>query len=126
MALTVRQPWAWLIIHGGKDVENRTWRAYDRGPLLIHAAVGMTRREYDECQYFLVQSVNRHRENMIVLPRFEALERGGIIGQVELVDCVSQMNSPWFVGPYGFVVKDAMQLPFVPCKGALGFWECEV
>jgi len=23
--LSIRQPWAWLIIHGGKDVENRTW-----------------------------------------------------------------------------------------------------
>jgi ASCH domain len=35
--LTVRQPWAWAIIHGGKDVENRSWRTKYRGPLLIHA-----------------------------------------------------------------------------------------
>ena len=39
--LTVRQPWAWAIIHGGKDVENRTWNiagAY-RGPVAIHAGL---------------------------------------------------------------------------------------
>lgn len=37
--LTVRQPWAWAIIHGGKDVENRTRNiAGDyRGPVAIHA-----------------------------------------------------------------------------------------
>ena len=36
-ALTVQQPWAWAIIHGGKDVENRTQAWTYRGPLLIHA-----------------------------------------------------------------------------------------
>jgi ASCH domain len=37
-ALSVRQPWAWLIIAGHKDVENRSWTTTYRGPLLIHAA----------------------------------------------------------------------------------------
>jgi hypothetical protein len=37
-ALTIRQPWAWLIVHGHKDLENRTWCTSYRGPLLIHAA----------------------------------------------------------------------------------------
>lgn len=38
--LTVRQPWAWAIIHGGKDVENRVRNiAGDyRGPVAIHSA----------------------------------------------------------------------------------------
>jgi hypothetical protein len=36
-ALTIRQPWAWATIYGGKDVENRRWRTAYRGPLLIHA-----------------------------------------------------------------------------------------
>lgn len=42
--LTVRQPWAWAIAHGGKDVENRAtlWRY--RGPLLIHAGAGWSER----------------------------------------------------------------------------------
>jgi hypothetical protein len=36
--LSIRQPWAWLIIAGHKDVENRSWTTTYRGPLLIHAA----------------------------------------------------------------------------------------
>ena len=35
--LSVRQPWAWAIIHGGKDVENRNWDTKFRGRLAIHA-----------------------------------------------------------------------------------------
>lgn len=26
LALSVRQPWAWAIIHAGKDIENRSWQ----------------------------------------------------------------------------------------------------
>lgn len=37
-ALTVRQPWAWAIACGGKDVENRSWSTSHRGVLAIHAA----------------------------------------------------------------------------------------
>jgi hypothetical protein len=42
--LTVRQPWAWAIIHGGKDVENRSRNIAGsyRGPVAIHAAIGAT------------------------------------------------------------------------------------
>ena len=36
-ALSIRQPWAELIVRGHKDVENRTWRHSYRGPVLIHA-----------------------------------------------------------------------------------------
>jgi hypothetical protein len=39
-ALTVQQPWAWAIVHGGKDVENRTQAWGYRGPLAIHAGSG--------------------------------------------------------------------------------------
>src|SRR5215472_1457845 len=36
-ALSVRQPWAWLIVNGYKPVENRNWLTKFRGRLLIHA-----------------------------------------------------------------------------------------
>src|SRR5437016_10859136 len=36
-ALSVRQPWAWLIVNGHKDIENRSWQTKFRGKLLIHA-----------------------------------------------------------------------------------------
>ena len=65
-ALTIRQPWASLIVDGEKRVENRTWPTKYRGPLLIHA--GKSRLEVD-------------RDQARRLP-FSA-----IIGQVEVVDC---------------------------------------
>lgn len=36
--LSVKQPWASLIVCGAKDVENRTWTTPYRGRLLIHAS----------------------------------------------------------------------------------------
>jgi hypothetical protein len=41
--LTVRQPWAWAIIHGGKDVENRTTNIAGsyRGLIAIHAGLAL-------------------------------------------------------------------------------------
>ena len=47
-ALSIRQPWAWLIVCGHKPLENRSWPTPYRGPLLIHAAKGMARVEYEE------------------------------------------------------------------------------
>lgn len=36
-ALSIRQPWAWLILHGGKDMENRSRRTHMRGRICVHA-----------------------------------------------------------------------------------------
>lgn len=38
-AITVRQPWAWAIAIGAKDVENRSWQRTYRGPVAIHAGL---------------------------------------------------------------------------------------
>jgi len=37
-ALSIRQPWAWLLVEGFKDIENRTWKTNYRGSFLIHAS----------------------------------------------------------------------------------------
>lgn len=117
-ALSIRQPWAWLIVHAGKDIENRTWPTRFRGRVLIHASKGVTRSEYDEACWFMgEQGIDYGR-----LPLFDDLQRGGIIGEAEIVDCVTESKSPWFAGPYGFVLRNAKPLPFRPCKGALGFF----
>lgn len=119
-ALSIRQPWAWLIIHAGKDIENRTWMARVRGRILIHAAKGMTRDEWLDALQFC-NGMDRMWTSE-TFPKFEELERGGIIGEVEITGCVRESESPWFVGPCGFVLKNPKPLPFVPCKGALGFF----
>src|SRR5688572_4676832 len=53
-ALSLRQPWAWAVVHGGKRVENRGWTTDYRGPLLIHASTGMTRGEYEDAVAFML------------------------------------------------------------------------
>lgn len=116
-ALSIRQPWAWLILHGGKDIENRTWNTKFRGRVLIHASKGMTRDEYDDAD-FALSSINP----TLRLPPFAELQRGGIVGSVEITDCVSQSNSPWFAGNFGFVLKNPIVMPFIPCMGSLSFF----
>lgn len=130
-ALSIRQPWAWLIVRPDltgelrkaaihereiKDVENRDWPTRYRGPILIHASKGMTRAEYEDAADF-ASSLSSWE-----LPRFEDLPRGGIVGRARIVDCVTQIDSRWFVGRFGFVLTDVEPLPFVPCRGALGLF----
>lgn len=99
LALSIRQPWAGRIVSGRKDVENRTWTTTYRGPVLIHAGKQPDREE--DGPYG---------------------ELGGIVGVAELVDVVTESASPWFSGPFGFVLRNARPLPFTPCRGALGFF----
>lgn len=118
IALSIRQPWAWLILNAGKDIENRTWPTKFRGRVLIHAGKGMTLMEYQDAVQFVYEQVN----SGIRIPEFEALPRGGIVGEVEIVDCVTDSCSWWFSGPHGFVLANPKALPFQPCKGALNFF----
>lgn len=121
LALSVRQPWAWAIIHAGKDVENRSWQAVNhglrqRGRIAVHAAGGMTREEYEDARDFLSTLG-------VGCPGPADLERGGIIGSVEVADVVSRSDSRWFFGPRGLVLRDPTPCPFVPAKGALGYFK---
>lgn len=123
LALSIRQPWAHCIMHLGKDTENRDWPTRLRGRICIHAAKGMTRDEYDDCMG-VIRHVNVHRPfaEIPIVPSRETITRGGIIGTVEIVDCVRDSDSPWFFGRFGFVLRDPRPVPFIPLKGALGFF----
>lgn len=120
-ALSIRQPWAWLITHGHKVVENRTWETFYRGPLLIHAGKVMTKADY-EAAYIFIAGDERIRHIVDLLPQPMDLERGGIVGQAELVDCVRDHESPFFCGPFGFVMANAKPGPFVIRAGRLGIF----
>lgn len=111
-----------MILHAGKDVENRTWTTPRRGRFLIHAGKGCTRSEYEEARIFCEDVNAPAADNM---PDLAAIPRGGIVGIAEIVDCVSWSRSPWFVGDYGFVIRNARPLPFQPCRGALGFFRIQ-
>ncbi|RNL66261.1 hypothetical protein EFK50_01140 [Nocardioides marmoriginsengisoli] len=91
-ALTVQQPWAWAIIHGGKDVENRTQAWTYRGLLAIHAGARVSERGL-ESQLVLDSAMKVDSESPAVYSyagrpwRHEpTVPLGGIIGVVDLVD----------------------------------------
>ena len=121
--LTVRQPWAWLLIHGGKDIENREWFTLFRGPLAIAASAGMTKAQYYGAWDFVRQFDPELARRMPYCGPL-ALERGAVIGIVDQVGCVAASASPWFQGKYGHVYTNPRPLVVpAPAKGHLGFWE---
>ncbi len=121
-ALSIRQPWAWLIVNGHKDIENRTWKTHFRGQILVHAAKAMSWEEYDEAAR-VTELASAFLPAAIVLPKYEDLERGGIVGQVRIDGCVSDHPSPWFYGPVGFLLSEPQVLTFSPCTGAQGIFQ---
>lgn len=81
-ALTVRQPWAWAIAHGGKNIENRYRNSHHRGPLLIHAGVGWSvRGELDHRVKAAATQVRADSGRQHI-----AYDRGRIIALVDLAD----------------------------------------
>ena len=116
-ALSILQPWAWLIIHGGKDVENRPWGTAYRGPLYIHAST-----RYDPREWNFAQQCFQVFHPGETLPDRSEMAFGAIIGRVEMTDCVSRSDSVWFLGPYGFVLSNPQPLGPLHCHGALSFW----
>ncbi len=60
----------------------------------------------------------------IQLPKLDEIDRGGIVGVVDMVGCTNNGNrSPWFFGPYAFIFENPRPIPFVPFRGALSFFE---
>ena len=136
--LSVRQPWASLLVHGIKSIENRTWPCAIRGPLLIHA--GRTWKEDEESAYreLLQRAIDRGegmptwRQDVLSLSRSFI---GGLVGIVRIVSCVSRKQwdedglpyyngwDEWFTGPYGLACRDARAFPrIVPYKGRQGIF----
>ena len=99
-ALSIKQPYPHHIFHDGKDVENRDWPTKGRGWFIIHA--GVSKSELADSQV--------------------GLPRGGIVGMARIVDCVTKMDSRWFFGRYGFVLRDAFPVDMIPCRGQLSFF----
>lgn len=112
-ALTVRQPWASLIIEGHKNIENRSKPIKHRGPLVIHAGL---RTEQD--------ALARYGH---LLKNPDNLPSGAVLGTVEVIDCVEGSRSRWAEpGYYHWVLADPRPLPKpIPAEGSLGMWRVE-
>lgn len=112
MALSLRQPWAYAVLHLGKDVENRRWRSRYRGRVILHAS-----------QTFDPVGLEYLRHAGFEVPA--ALPRGAYVGEVTVVSCVgaADCESPWGFGPWCYSLERpaAYRTP-VPGKGRLGFY----
>ena len=114
-ALTIWQPWAWCIAEGHKSIENRVWPlppAMLRTRVAIHAGLS----------YEPVADVIRTCTGVQVPPAHR-IALGAIVATAMVVRCVTASDSPWFVGPYGFVFDDVRKLVGpVRCRGRQKFW----
>jgi hypothetical protein len=113
-ALAIRQPYAWLVVRGIKDIENRSRRTHYRGKVLIHASLNDDLMFEDSITELSTRAG-------IKLP--EAYDVGGIVGVAEIIGCERRHGSEWKdPASWGWVLANARPLPFRACKGALGFF----
>lgn len=124
-ALTVKQPWAWAIVNGGKDVENRSRPTKYRGKLYIHAGKGWSQEGID----FL------RSRGMYSAPGDMFATAGMVIGTVDVVGCHhaseccttgagAERCTVWALPRhYHWVLANPRPLatPF-PMTGKLGIW----
>jgi hypothetical protein len=109
-ALTVRQPWAALIVSGVKDIENRTWEP----------PVGVFGEE------ILIHAAERRRDDVADVPRVEGDElRGVLLGTVIIVGAIQDSESAWArPDHWHWQLHGAKRLGEpVSCVGSLGFWK---
>lgn len=127
--ITIKQPWASLIVHGIKDIENRTWscpKKYLGQRVLIHSSTVpieminpnsvFTRQQWDSF------SLGFQREIICG----NGYVNSAIIGSVEIVDCVVNHPSIWAdKGVYNWVLANPILFkePIKNVKGRLSFWD---
>lgn len=139
-ALSIRQPWGWAILHGGKRVENRPWSTSFRGEFLIHVGLSCPDRQYTDAVAWMVArafvsttDVEGGRASPFpIVPELAALPRGGIVGRARIVDVLAPAatgtpRAPWHIpNQFGFVLEDVVPLPFAELKGCTGWFDVDV
>ncbi|WP_199043172.1 ASCH domain-containing protein [Glycomyces salinus] len=125
-ALTVRQPWAHLIAHGGKTIENRTRKTTYRGPVAVHAGKTLAVAEWEWA---------RHHLGARAVPDRDRLALGAVVAVADLVDCHAagwpsacgtEACNTWGEShgdAWHWVLDDIRPLTApVPAHGQLGLW----
>jgi hypothetical protein len=123
--LSVQQPWAWALLEGGKDVENRTWKTPYRGPLLIHAGKRFDTEAYE----YWPECADYTDEQWLQVETDAFSTLGAIIGVVNL-DKVDEpyglaSASEWAAnGMFHWCVsKPRVFLEPIPYRGQLGLFD---
>jgi hypothetical protein len=112
-ALSVRQPWAYLIRTGDKRIENRSWPTKHRGDLVIHA--GLSRTEYRQMS----------KEGYDDLPELGDGDFGVLCAIVNVVDCVPVEDvegQDYAEGPWCFILENPRPIVPVRFTGKLGLF----
>lgn len=131
--LSIRQPWASLIIKGFKDVENRSWRTLIRGEIAVHASVSKAEDDWEDA-IITVAAIRAiafsEAEKWLIkaIGDSDKLPRGAVLGTVEITDCKRERTSPWhFDENWGFYLQNPKELKKpIPAKGKLGFWDFDL
>ena len=136
-ALSIRQPWAWLIVNGRvehpdgritgyKDIENRTWplpAAMKGQRVYIHAGKNPDTHMGWQSAYSMVYEA-LEGDSGVLEGMSNIAAYGAIVGEVTIVDCVTESDSPWFVGPQGFRLANPVAYETqIPYSGRLGFFD---
>ncbi|WP_462265711.1 ASCH domain-containing protein [Mucilaginibacter sp.] len=124
-ALTIRQPWAHLIVLGIKDIENRSWKTNYRGRIYVHAALNTAHGKEPIarylCSYWKPLSPDFRRE----LAQTDFI-KSAIIGEVDIIDCVQNHHSVWAEQEgWNWVLANSVKYeePILKIKGGLSLWD---
>lgn len=136
-ALSIRQPWAWLIVNGYKDIENRSWLKRFPPRILVHAGQSVDL----EAHSALLRGFHPAKAKATLPAGAQAAyaaycvqtdrglqprHLGGFVGMVDITGVQGDHDSPWFVGDYGYILANGIPLPFLPWRGVLGFFDARV
>lgn len=134
-ALTIKQPWAQLIVDGIKPIENRTWKTNFRGRVYVHAGAKqpkafshhLTTDQLADFHSYIDQDVYGCYATSNLLGDWTL---SAIIGEVDIIDCVINHQSIWaeqsFIPEiWNWVLANPVKYdqPILNVKGALSFWQ---
>lgn len=138
-AITIKQPWASLIVHGFKNIENRTWACpekYIGHRVLIHASGKPVEMRNPNSVFTKTQWDSLPVEFQRKIICAEGIVNSAIIGSVEIIGCSINHPSKWaektdaskgyYENPiYNWVLANPIiyEEPIENVKGKLSFWD---
>jgi hypothetical protein len=152
-AITIRQPWAHLIVSGHKTIENREWappKSLLKQWIAIHAAktfdrdhweaatkmaeaagvedpyIKKSRRWLDAASHMVSRAGSKAIKDVLAT----CVPYGSIVALAQIENVIDESHltertRPWFLGPFAWVLTNVMPLSPVACSGKQGFWRVE-
>lgn len=122
--ISIKQPYASLILYGYKEYEFRTWKTKYRGEIYIHASKNIDKSAMEKYKYLNID-----------------FKTGCIIAKAELTECIKIDDSfkkvlkeknkyPYIYthilnndkNEFAFELKNIEKIEPIPINGQLGIW----